>query len=307
MKPNKPLVALAVVFTSLAVIFVFRSPKKNKDSGDSPEKPAGRPPASSALSRYDFAAGPRVVVLPKSLREISGLAVADDGRIFTHNDENSEVSQVDPATGNIVKRFHVGEKGMKGDFEGIAVVGARFFLVSSRGDLYEFAEGADEAVVPYEIRKTGLNVENDVEGLCYDPETQSLLLACKEKAGKDLGKSKKAVYAYSLSSGTLEPAPRLLLDLEALGRNGRGERFNPSGIEYNRSTGTFFIIAAEGWSIVEISRSGEIKGQVELDRKLHKQAEGISFMPDNSLLIADEARGADPTLSFYTSMPAPAP
>ena len=188
MKPNKPLVALAVVFTSLAVIFVFRSPKKNKDSGDSPEKPAGRPPASSALSRYDFAAGPRVVVLPKSLREISGLAVADDGRIFTHNDENSEVSQVDPATGNIVKRFHVGEKGMKGDFEGIAVVGARFFLVSSRGELYEFAEGADEAVVPYEIRKTGLNVENDVEGLCYDPETQSLLLACKEKAGKDLGK-----------------------------------------------------------------------------------------------------------------------
>ncbi|MEE9225653.1 MAG: SdiA-regulated domain-containing protein [Bacteroidota bacterium] len=254
---------------------------------------------TSALSWYDLEdKKPSRVDLGRKLREISGLAMTEDGRLFAHNDERGVIYQVDYLTGKVVKSFSLGRIGIRADFEGLAIVGDRFFLVSSWGNLYEFSEGKDGGYVAYKMHRTALTFAHDVEGLCYDPDTHSLLLACKEYPGKGYGKS-KAVYAFSLETMKLEKKPRFLLPLRELRRKSRHKLFNPSGIERHPKTGTFFILAAQGESLVEVSPTGELLGQVAFRRGVHKQAEGITFAPDFTLLISDEGVRRQAKLTRY--------
>jgi hypothetical protein len=151
------------------------------------------------------------VTLPKELKEISGLAMTQDGRLFAHNDENSVIYQIDYRNGTILKSFVVGKKkSKKEDFEGLAIVENTFFMVTSEGILFEFKEGEDGKNVKHKTHKTWLSSKYDVEGLCYDSETHALLLACKGYAGKGYS-DERAVYVFSLNTKKLEKEPRLLL------------------------------------------------------------------------------------------------
>ena len=58
--------------------------------------------------------------LPKSLREVSGLAFTADGRLFAHDDERAIVYQLDYSDGAVVKRFALGDPPDEDDFEAIA-------------------------------------------------------------------------------------------------------------------------------------------------------------------------------------------
>ena len=238
---------------------------------------------NSELSKYNFISEESVVIkLPGELQEISGLMMTDDGRLFGHNDEKGFVYQIDYSNGNIIKKFSLGEKYEREDFEGIAYANKKFYMVTSNGDLYEFVEGSDGESVSFNIYKTDLTSKNDVEGLCFDPETNSLLLACKGYPGKDF-KKQKAVYLFSLDRMELEKEPRFLIDLSEI-----KQTFNPSGIERNPNTGTFFIIAANRNAILEISKHGELIDITKLPPVIHEQPEGITFAPDKSLIISNE-------------------
>ena len=79
-----------------------------------------------------------------------------DGRLFAHGDEKATIHEIDPATGEVGKRFFLGNHTARDDFEGIAIVGERFFLISSLGILYEFREGDDREEVAYTRFDTGV-------------------------------------------------------------------------------------------------------------------------------------------------------
>ncbi len=223
------------------------------------------------------------------LREISGLASSEDGRLFCHNDEKGIVYEIDKTKGKIIKKFFPGNKIIKADFEGIALAGDMFYLMTSSGEIYEFSEGADNAFVEYNVYDTGLPAKCDVEGLCYDPETYCLLLACKGYPGKGYEGS-KAVYSFSLETKSLSKEPRFLLPEKLLKKRTGEKYFYPSGIERNPVTGTFLIISARAKAIIEISGCGEILGHAELDKKVHDQPEGITFTQDLNIVISDEGR-----------------
>ena len=104
--------------------------------------------------RHDFSQPSAIYDLPGRLEEISGLAFAPDGRLFAHDDERSWIHEIDPATGEVGKRFMLGKKTVQDDFEGIAIVGERFFLITSAGLLYESREGGDREEMEY--RGSGL-------------------------------------------------------------------------------------------------------------------------------------------------------
>ncbi len=238
---------------------------------------------NSELSKYNFEPKESLVIkLPGELQEISGLTMTDDGRLFGHNDEKGFVYQIDYSNGNVMKKFSLGEKYKREDFEGIAYANKKFYMVVSSGDIYEFNEGNDGESVSYNVLKTELKSKNDVEGLCYDPETNSLLLACKGYPGKGF-KKKKAVYSFSLDEMKLDDKPRFLINLSEIKKT-----FNPSGIERNPNTGTFFIIAANGNAIIEISKDGMLIDKKKLSPIIHEQPEGITFAPDKSLIISNE-------------------
>ena len=163
-------------------------------------------------------------------------------------------------------------------------------MVSSNGVIYKFLEGVDGQRVDFETYPTHLGKDNDVEGLCYDPKTNSLLLALKGNPGNGLGKDKKSVYSFSLKTKQLSRNPRFVLDKKHLQKYSKYNDFKPSGIARHPKTSNFFIIAANGNLMIEINPEGDVIEISNLDRKLHKQAEGISFYDEKILFISDEGK-----------------
>jgi len=236
--------------------------------------------------------------LPGGLREASGLAFTDDGRLLCHSDERGVVYEINYQTGKAVKQFGVGRPTVVHDFEGIAVKGDTVFLVTSSGWIFYCREGADGKSVSYQTLRTPLDARYNVEGLAYDPVTDCLLLACKGSAGKGYEKQ-KAVYAFSLRTRRLQAQPRFLLPLKALSnRTDRGE-FNPSGLERHPVTGHFFVIAYNGASIVELAADGSISGMSRLPKSVHRQPEGIAIAADGTMVIANEGQGRAGMIVVY--------
>jgi len=230
------------------------------------------------------------ITLPKELNEISGLAYVKDNHIITHNDEDGIVYKIKLPSGEVINKFILGDKLASGDFEGIAVVEDTLFLVTSSGVLYKYPGFAAENFTEFEKIKTGLEAENNVEGLCYDPATNSLLLACKGKAGKRY-KGFKAVYSFNLEKMILESKPRFLISIKKLNDKFDINKFSPSGIEKNLVSNTFFIISVDEEAIIEVSPHGKILDAKLFDSNKHKQPEGITFLDDGSLILADEGKG----------------
>jgi len=248
------------------------------------------------LKNYDFSnTNSRSISLPKQLNEISGLAVTGDDRLLSHNDEIGTVYEIDILTGNIINEFYLGKKKLKKDFEGIAVAKDSLFLVTSSGVLYKFHYPDDERFVEYKKIKTFLSAKYNVEGLCYDKATNSLLLACKEYAGKNFTEY-KAIYSFDLSTYRLNEEPRFLINLDSLKNKFNINNFSPTGIEIHPSSGNFFILSSHEKVIIEISSNGELLNAVKLKSKNHRQPEGIAFLSDMSLLISDEGRGEKESL-----------
>lgn len=253
------------------------------------------------LSRYDFSSK-RVwrVDLPDELEEISGLAASADGKIFAHNDEKSIIYQLDQKTGKIVKRFTIGKNDIKADFEGIAIAGDRFYLVTSAGEILEFVEGKNGGRSLYNKYVTGLRQESNIEGLCYDPVTQSLLLACKGKPGAGYdGEHVKAVYSFSLKSGRIDPLPRFVLNMEQFKGKLKSHDIRPSSIERHPISGTFFLLAFQGAAIIELSPEGKVLGAVNIPRSINAQPEGLAILSDGTMIISNEGIDEPGNLVVY--------
>ncbi len=250
------------------------------------------------LYRYHFADTPEYrIKLPSSLREISGLAVSEAGKLFAHDDELSTVFQLDPRSGKVLKKFHVitarwyGKGRIEDDFEDIAVAGNRFFLVTSSGTLYEFREGKNEEKVQAVVYKTGLGKSYEVEGLCYDPVSDALLLSCKKSAEKKGFRKtdERPVFSFPLASMTLRKSPRFIVDARTVAASAGKKGFKPSAISRHPVSGTFFLLSAESRLIAEIDAgTGSLLNVFALPAVYHPQPEGMVVMPDNTLLISSE-------------------
>lgn len=252
-----------------------------KSSGDS---------AVPILSTFSFTSEDIVALkLPQELYEISGLAIAVDGGLYGHNDERGIVYRVDPENGDVTKRFALGKIAVKDDFEGIAIVGERFFLVNSSGDLFEFREGEDREHVEFTRIETWLSGKYDVEGLCYDPAENALLLVCKEYPGEPYNKKdEKTIYAFSLASMELQQTPRFVIQAKHIRKELGLKNFKPSGIDVHPVTGSFLLISSNNPAIIEVSPNGHILSLQKLPDSILKQPEGIAFNSNGDLFLSSE-------------------
>ena len=231
----------------------------------------------STLRKYDFK-NKKSVSLAHKLNEISGIAVTPDGRVFTHNDEKGIVYQINYESGEIIKEF---------------------YLTTSDGILFEFTEGNNKQPVEYKTYQTGVSSDYNIEGLCYDKKTNSLLFVCKDFPGKNY-KGNRAVYAFSLKDYKIISTPRFLISLKELKEKFGIKHFYPSGIEKHPISNSYFIISAkDGSAIIEVSETGEIIDGKLLGNKTHTQPEGISFLSNSDLIIGDEGAGKKGTITVY--------
>ncbi len=252
------------------------------------EGAAGTP----VLSRYDFSEPDARFDLPGRLDEISGLALTVGGRLLGHDDERGRVYEIDPVAGEVGKRFDLGSGNVLDDFEGIAAVGERLFLVSSTGFLYEFREGADGADVPYRVTDTGVGSACEVEGLDYDADAQALLLACKRT---DRADDPITLYSLPVAGGAPNAVGIRRADLPAFGLE---PGFQPSAVAVT-DEGTWLLLSAVTESILEVNRGGTVLAGAVLPRDRHPQPEGLALGRDGVVYIADEQNGDDAHIAVY--------
>jgi uncharacterized protein YjiK len=252
--------------------------------------------SKSLLGEYDFE-GATLLKLSNSLKEISGLALLNDREILAHNDEEGIVYTLKIINLEMTGKLKIGDEKVQKDFEGIAFVGESVYMVTSNGVIYKFNHSTKTESADFKMFKTSLKVENDVEGLCYDNSTNSLLLACKNEPG--MGKSNsRAIYSFDLEKMSLDRNPRLVISLKELMQQYGFKDFAPSGIERNPVNGNFFVLSSNPPSIVELNQLGKILAAVRLNPKVNPQSEGITFLNDGTMLIADEGQKKSGTITF---------
>ena len=248
------------------------------DSGD-PGKP---------LARWE---------LPRGLREISGLALASDGRLFAHDDNVAVVYQIDYRRGSIVKAFQLGDHPVQGDFESITVAEDRFYLLTSDGVLYRFSEGADGARVAYQEVDTGLGKHCEFEAMVYDPGSQSLVFACKTVHQKSLEHS-LVLYRWPLPDGA--GVERITVPMEQVEGDGHHqEDLHPTDLAIDPRSGHYVLLTRENL-LVELTPEGGLVGTRELPGHFH-QPEGLALTRDGFVLIGDEAGARAASITAFAN------
>lgn len=239
--------------------------------------------------------------LPGRLREISGLALAPDERLFAITDERAIVYELDYADGSIIKSFSLGDPVVRGDFEGIAVLDELIWLLTSDGLLYATADGPDGSHMTYGKFDTGLGDVCELEGLGANRQAGTLLLACKEMNRKKDG---LMIFELGVSERDIVQRRSVALPEKAIEASIDEKNIHPSGITIDPQSGEWLLIAARQDALVRLSADGSLADAIILPKKgRHRQAEGIEMTRDGRLLLADEGGDGRARLAVYAAAP----
>ncbi|HHG83201.1 MAG TPA: hypothetical protein ENJ82_00500 [Bacteroidetes bacterium] len=228
--------------------------------------------------------------LDHDLDEISGLAWNDVGELACIQDERGDLFLYDFGEKHTKPALDFGKQG---DYEGIAKVKGKYWVVRSDGQLFSVKRKGKKKKFA-----TFLAQINDVEGLAYQQAQNRLLLACKGLPGKAVHlRNHKAIYAFDLKSKRLLPQPVYTVNLDELkqflppiAKKSRIEDpiFGPSGIAVHPLTGDIYLVAHAGKLLLVLSHSGKLQYVERLAPQLFPQPEGICFSPQGHLFIANE-------------------
>lgn len=218
--------------------------------------------------------------MPKVLTEISGITWLGTDKIAAVQDEVGVIFIYDLVKKDVEDKIPFSGKG---DYEGIAAVDDKFYVLRSDGLIVEVKEGEAK---PY---KTHLSAFHDAEGLFYDKANNRLLVAVK--ANDPVSSTRKGIYSFDLSSKKMSDQPVMFVDLEhpLLGEGKKmGDRFQPSDLAIHPVTGEVYVIDGANSSLLVMDQKSEIKAVYKLDRSVLKQPEGITFSPSGDLYISSE-------------------
>jgi uncharacterized protein YjiK len=236
--------------------------------------------------------------LPDALVEVSGNTWVDSNRLILIEDlhPNLYFIKLDDKTAVLEKTiaFASTEKE-KVDIEDVTFINDTVYALWSHGVLFRITNWQKNISV--KKIKTGLEKENNTEGLCYDPVTKNLLIACKDDAGvADEKKSEKAVYQFDIHQEKLFPSPFMLIhkkDFKAVA--GDKLSFNPSAIAVHPVTHDIYILTTrDNKGMAIFSHDGVLKSYQEIEKDLMPQPEGICFSPGGKLFISSQGKQGQP-------------
>lgn len=237
--------------------------------------------------------------LPAELVEVSGNAWVDKDHLVLIEDlhPNLYLIKIDDKTAVLEKNISfVKEDKEKFDIEDVAYVNNTIYALWSHGVLFKITnwQKDDRSV---EKIKTPLKKQNNTEGLCYDPLTKKLLIACKDASGlPDEKKSAKAVYEFDMSTQKLIDSPFLIIhkgDFKKIA--GNSVDFNPSAIAVHPITHDVYLLSTRDNKCMGVfTHDGTLKSLQFIDKDLMPQPEGICFSPEGKLYISSEGKKGEP-------------
>lgn len=264
--------------------------------------------AANALDAYALDSPTRVDTLPGVLAEASGLTDVSSSEVAIVQDEQGVIFVYDLEARSITKRVPFGPPG---DYEGLTRLGDSMFVLASDGTLITVS---DWRGTPRVERRALELPTRDNEGLGYDPFSDRLLVAPKSRwqSGK-ASKHLRAVFALDPQSRKLDTEPALVMDVNRLvdyanahdrslpekSKNGKQRvalRFMPASIAVHPKSHELFVVSAIDHVLAAFDRKGNVTGYARLDPARYRQPEGMTFLADGTLVIVNEAAGAEPEL-----------
>lgn len=261
------------------------------------------------LPGYSFKEPQSIIILPDTLREISGVTCIDSLTLGCIQDENGILFIYDLTKREIKNQFAF---ELDGDYEGLARVNNDMYVLRSDGAVFEIND-FQSPNYRTTTHQTQIPAENN-EGFCYDKASNRLLIGCKGKLGKgkDL-KDLRAIYGFDLQEKMLSDKPIFEFNVKEIKeyaekhhldvpykekKKGKEPdiKFMISGLCIHPMTKELYILSAADHLLFIYTMNGELKHIEPLNKKLFNKAEGLAFTPDGTLFISNEGQDKHPTL-----------
>ncbi|WP_419212069.1 SdiA-regulated domain-containing protein [Maribacter sp. X9] len=225
--------------------------------------------------------------LPKVLNEISGIAWLKDGTIACVQDEDGIIFIYDLQQNKIVEEI---EFAGSGDYEGITVHNDDAYVLRSDGTIYQVLNFRTKNR-KVQTFKTEFSEENNMESLTLNPKTQSLIIAPKDR---DMQDDFKGLYQILIDSKKMSASPSVKINMnDGAFKNYKHKKvyktFSPSDVAIHPKTGEYYVLEGKNPKLVILNADGTIKTVHELHKDTFAQPEGITFSPDGTLYISNEA------------------
>jgi hypothetical protein len=241
-----------------------------------------------ASAPYDFLRPARTHELPELLREVSGIALDEDGSLLCVQDELGVVFRYNPKEERLQGMYRFADVG---DFEDIAVSRDKAYVLRSDGAIFHFnTKDYDGTVSQTIVPLPSMNME----GLFLHPSGKELLFASKEDRVGGNG-WQRAVYSQRLKKGA-RPTDVLSIDQQALNDHlvkafpavkGKQLQLNPSALAIHPLTGDWYILSATN-RLLAVYNQGQLKAVYPLPAEVYYKPEGMTFCPNGDLYLSSE-------------------
>jgi uncharacterized protein YjiK len=239
----------------------------------------------ASLPDYDFT-DPLIVHLKTDLDEISGIAYyPKDTSVFAINDELGVLYKIYVRKQVQIQKWRFSNDD---DYEDLVLLDNMFYALQSNGNLKEFTFLSKDSV-QIEDHRLPLDGDNEFESLYYDPFHEKLVLLCKDCEDDD--EDEVSAYAYNPVEKTFSEDAFFTIDTEKVAKllNHKKTKFRPSAAAIHPITKDLYILSAVDKSIVIADRNGNVKEAYEIDPRLFKQPEGLTFTLTGDMLISNES------------------
>jgi len=223
------------------------------------------------------------VTLPKALKEISALQWMSNDVLACLEDENGIIYHINPSSGAILDQFPFDDPG---DYEGITFHQGSYYVLKSNGNILK-VKGKNTSLFKFKKNK-----DFDFEGLCFDPVTNNLLVACKTHGDKDKDDN-LFIYSFSLADNEYSEEPFLKLKKKKVHPD-----FKASAIA-RHPLGDLYVLSGPARLLLILSPANEVKQLLKLDKETYPQAEGLTFSPTGEMYIANEKNKTGPSLLTF--------
>ncbi len=228
--------------------------------------------------------------LPSILDEISGIVWLEDGRIACIQDEVGIVFFYNLETKKLDGQVKFAGDG---DYEGLALMGENMYVVRSDGEIFELCNFLGDAP-SFNQYDLPLSEKNNIETLLADQKNNRLLIMAKDHEPFD--NDGRGIYGYDLETKTLLGKPVLLLTTTDVEIQKTLKKIRPSDIAVHPKTNEIYVLQGTKPRILIVSPKGVVKKEYPLNNKVFYQPEGITFSPDGTLYISNEATGGVPSI-----------
>lgn len=238
------------------------------------------------LADYDLNK-PEKFFMPESLHEISGISFHKNNSdtVYAIQDEDGILFRL---SWNKKKQYH-SKFGKKGDYEDVAIVGEKVFILKSNGVVcsFPFTEAIYEK--PDSVKEwKHLLPPGEYESLYGDDSTGKLYVLCKNCMYDN---QKDRVSGYILHVGdSLYQAGSFSIDVKEIESitDKAKKGFRPSALARNTITNEWYIISAINKLLVVTNSSWKVIKAYTLNINNFNQPEGIAFDNFGNLYISNE-------------------